>query len=383
MLVVPRFSAAKTALKRLTMNTLLIREIIMDYFKVLKRAWEITWRYRALWVFGILVALATGGGGGSGGGGSSGGNIPSGQGPFNGGEFPGLHLGSEVVTALVVLAVALVLFLVLLGVVLAIGRYIASTALIRMTDHYEETGEKVSVRQGFRLGWSRASWRLFLIDLLVSLPAVILALVSIGIALVPLLLWTTRNNTLGVLGTVATIGLVFLAVLLIVLLAVALNTLREFFWRVCVLEGQGVLDSIRKGFGLVKRRLGNVAMMWLIMLGIGLGYTIITIPVFLVLLLAGVLIGGIPALLVGLLVHLLVAEGAAAWIAGGLVGLPVMLLVIVVPSIFIGGIYQTFNFNVWTLTYRELRALEQVAAEPMASVPLPEPPAMEEPADQA
>ena len=34
----------------------------MDQIRVLKRAWEITWRYRALWVFGIILALTTGGG---------------------------------------------------------------------------------------------------------------------------------------------------------------------------------------------------------------------------------------------------------------------------------------------------------------------------------
>ena len=43
----------------------------MDHMKVLRRSFEITWRYRVLWVFGILLALTSGGGGGNGGGGSS------------------------------------------------------------------------------------------------------------------------------------------------------------------------------------------------------------------------------------------------------------------------------------------------------------------------
>ena len=34
----------------------------MDHVKVLKRAWEILWRYRVLWVFGIILALTAGGG---------------------------------------------------------------------------------------------------------------------------------------------------------------------------------------------------------------------------------------------------------------------------------------------------------------------------------
>ena len=37
----------------------------MDHIKILKRAFNITWVYRALWVFGIILALTTGGNSGS------------------------------------------------------------------------------------------------------------------------------------------------------------------------------------------------------------------------------------------------------------------------------------------------------------------------------
>ena len=37
----------------------------MDYGKVLGRAWQITWRWKALWLLGFLASL--GGGGGMGG----------------------------------------------------------------------------------------------------------------------------------------------------------------------------------------------------------------------------------------------------------------------------------------------------------------------------
>ena len=37
---------------------MLLKEVSkMDHFKVLKRALEITCRYRVLWVFGIILAL--------------------------------------------------------------------------------------------------------------------------------------------------------------------------------------------------------------------------------------------------------------------------------------------------------------------------------------
>ena len=33
----------------------------MDYFDLLKRAWTITWRYKALWVLGLFVGAVSGG----------------------------------------------------------------------------------------------------------------------------------------------------------------------------------------------------------------------------------------------------------------------------------------------------------------------------------
>jgi hypothetical protein len=43
------------------------KEKTMDPVKILKRAWHILWSYRALWIFGLILALtAAGSSGGSG-----------------------------------------------------------------------------------------------------------------------------------------------------------------------------------------------------------------------------------------------------------------------------------------------------------------------------
>ena len=46
----------------------------MSYGEVLSNAWKTIWKYKVLWIFGILAGLGSGGGGG-GGGGSAGPNI--------------------------------------------------------------------------------------------------------------------------------------------------------------------------------------------------------------------------------------------------------------------------------------------------------------------
>ena len=75
----------------------------MDHMQVLKRAWENTWRYRALWVFGVLVALTSFHGGGSGGGGGDG------SGGDNWGfDFTEPEISPEVGSALIAIAIGLV-----------------------------------------------------------------------------------------------------------------------------------------------------------------------------------------------------------------------------------------------------------------------------------
>jgi len=329
----------------------------MDHLKVLKRSFEITWRYRALWVFGILLALTTGGGGGGGGSGwdSRGGRVS--PPPSEGFRVP--EIPPQVVTALIAVGIGLACVILILIIASIVVRYLAETSLIRMVNDHEETGEKRSVRQGFRWGWSRTALRLFLIDLLIGLPLVVGFILLLLLALTPLLLWTTGSQTAGVIGTVAAVGLVVLFVLLFIVVAVVVSLLTHFFRRACALEEIGVREAIRQGYGLVRRHLKDVAVMWLIMVGLGFAWLIVMIPVVLILVLLGIVLGGMPALLVGGLASLAL-KGALPWILAGAVGLPIFILVIAIPSLFLGGLWQVFKSSVWTLTYRELRALEAV-----------------------
>jgi len=335
----------------------------MDHIQVLKRAWEITWRYRALWVFGIILALTTGGG-----------SWPSARGDGDGGFQYQLGRGDipeippQAVSAMIAIGVGLACAVVILIIAAAIARYVAETALIRLVDDYEETGETRSVRQGFRLGWSRTAWRLFLINLLTGLPTALAFILLFALALAPLLLWTTDNRAAGIIGTVATIGLFLLVILLAIVVGVVLSLLMHFFRRACALEELGVIESIRQGCGVVRQHLKDVAIMWLIMFGLGIGWTILMIPVTILLVFVGGVLGGLPALLVGGLASL-ASEGAMPWILAAIVGLPIFILVVAVPGLFLGGLAEVFKSSAWTLTYRELRALESLETEP---APLPE-----------
>ena len=339
----------------------------MDYTKVLKRAWEITWRYRVLWVFGVILVLATSRGGGGGGPqynlGSQ--DLSSLWGGFGAPYAPSPEVWAPLVGVLISVGIALACFILILAVVFIIARYVAETALIRLVDDHEETGEKRSVGQGFRMGWSRSAFRLFLINLLIDLPLAVAFILLFLLGLAPLLLWATGNRTAGVVGTVVTIGLVFLFVLLAIVVGVVVSLLKRFFFRACVLENLGVIEAIKRGFGVVRDNLKDVAVMWLIMLLVGIGLALGTIIVGLLLMLLGVVLAGVPAFLAGWLSSL-AFQGPVPWIVGAVVGVPIFFLVMVIPMLFLAGLIEVFKSSVWTLTYRETRATEGTELEPSA-----------------
>jgi len=356
----------------------------MDHIKVLKRAWHIVWNYRALWIFGIILALTTASGGYNGSGSSGGGGNRGGNGDFPPpGDFSVPEIPPQVVTTLIVAGIAVMCVIVILIIASAIARYVSETALIRMVDHYEETGEKLGVRQGFRLGWSRTAWRLFLIGLLTGLPLVLafllLFVLTAGLAIPSAMAIDAHNVVIGVIGIIAAVGIFFLGLFALILVSVALRLLMHFFRRACALEELGVIEAIRQGFGVVIRHWQDVLIMWLIMIGVSIGWaiallaiTILLFPVILLLIVVGGVLGGLPALLVWGLASLFF-EGAVPWILAAVVGIPIFALVMAVPWLFLGGLMEVFKSSTWTLTYRELRALESLETEP-GELPAPDEP---------
>jgi hypothetical protein len=333
----------------------------MDHIKILKRAFTITWSYRVLWVFGFLLALTLPRNGGSSNSGVQ----------FSGNDLQGFSyrpgITPQIVSAIVTAGLVLLCVFLLLAIAATIVRYISETALIRMVDMNEASGEQVGVRAGFRLGWSFRAFRLFLIDLLFGLAGFLAFLLLVAVAAAPFLVWLTNNPTLHVMGTVLGIGLIFLVILFFILVAIILSVVMHFIRRSAVLGDLGVFESIGRGFVLVRQRLGDIVIMALIMFAIGLGWIAVSIPFFILLLMIAVVLGGLPALMVGMLASLF-SQGALPWIVAILVGLPIFLLVLIIPGSFVGGLYETFKSSTWTLTYREVLAL--IGSQPAADEPL-------------
>ncbi len=354
---------------------------MIDIGKILKRAWHILWNYKVLWIFGILLAITVGGS--NGGGGNSGyrfnGNVGNGNTYLNTPrlqEFnhwaqqnldPLFTYPREHIATLIWIGVGLLLFILVIGAIFAIIRYVSETSVIRMVNEYEQTGTKVSFKQGWKMGWSRAAFRMWLIDLILGLPVLLFVLLLLGLGAAVYFSVTGGSQAIAVSGVVAAIGCAFLFIFAFVILMIVLMLLRHFFVRMAALENTGVGESFRRGWQMFKRNWKSAGLIWLVMLGIGIGLTIVgfvtfflLIPVYIVLLLPAAIVAVIPGL-VAFGITSIFSGGVLAWIVGGLVALPFFFLVLFAPLLLIGAWIQVFNSSVWTLTYREMKALESVA----------------------
>jgi hypothetical protein len=392
----------------------------MDYSTIFRSAWEITRRCRALWLFGILLALTTASwtpwmlgnasrdeegdfslvtynahddsveipwlvrarGSGEGDiifnykGRQDGRPLTKGDVIINysppdefslavASEGPGgfldlstVRMASDVVRNIVLIVVGLFFVLGLLLIAGIVAHYVAQTALIQSVDAYEKTGRRPGVRGGFRQGWSRTAVKLFLIDLFVNVLALAFILLLFLVALAPLSLWATGNIAAGVIGSLLTVGLFLVNVVLVIVAAASLSLLKHFVRRACAIDGLGMIEAIRHGTVVVRHHVRQVAPVWLVFIAVSVVWPIFMIPLAILLMIGGLVLGGATGVLAGALAFT-VFEGVAPWIIGAAVGIPVFLLVLVGPLAFLGGLRMVFESSTWTLTYRELRAKER------------------------
>jgi hypothetical protein len=362
---------------------------MIDFGKILKRAWHIVWNYRTLWILGFLLALFGGmysGNPGSSGSGNNGVhlnyNIPANWPPSVRQHVQQLYQWAqnnvvplaehplEHIATFVWIGVGFFLLVLLIGVVTSLIRYPAFTAVLRMVDGYEATGEKVGFRAGWKLGWNKRALRVWWIDFLIQgLPGLIMFLLIIG-AVVNLTIQAIRNNTAAIVVGAILLGLVILVTILVALVLVFLRLLSQFFWRKAALEDKGTKAAFREGWAMFKRNWNSALLMWLIMVGIKIGFgiamflaTLLLVPAFIILLIPAIIVGAIPGLVVFGIASLF-GNTIVAAVVGVIAFIPIFAVIVLSPVTFLFGLYTVYDSSAWTLAYREMNALNAVA--PMA-----------------
>jgi hypothetical protein len=273
----------------------------------------------------------------------------------------------------------LIEFAVILAVLLLLGafaRYVTETAVIRMVDETEKTGVPLSLWEGMRRGFSFRAGRLFLLDLAVGVLAIVAFIIVLGISIAPVLLASGGQEAVLITAGVGMLGLIILGFYLWLAASAILSVVMQPIRRFCVLEDQGLLASVRQGITLTKHHMKDVVPLWLIWMGIrllwvplGILILILLAPIFLLTTLAGVAMGGVPAALVAAIANLFVG-GVTPWIMGALAGVPIFIVVMISPMLFVSGLVEIYKSTIWTLAYRDLRALESTVQVPVSQAPL-------------
>lgn len=299
----------------------------LDFFEVIKRAWQITWKYKFLWVFGYLIALAAGGSSFSSSMNSSFSGADSASAAKSAAGFAEAYLVSIIIAACVLMLFGLVIWILS---ILSTGGLVGVAAKI-------ERGETTSLKDGFKIG-AKNFWRIFGLNLIVGL-IIFLMIMAVIVPLIVIIVVISQAGDQGggmLAGMICLILVGIVAIFVIAIAATVLSLISIYATRYIVLESGRVFASFKNGWRLIRRKLGPTFLMFLL--------------VMLISSLAG-LAFAVPGLMIGIPVFVTMFSGIAAnnFFIVFLSFIGIILLVLVMS--FLNGVLETYRSIVWTLTF--------------------------------
>ena len=304
----------------------------MDFGKVLGRAWEITWRWKVLWIFGFLASLGQGSRGGSS-------SFQTG-----GQDLDRWVQRPDELWALmggVVLAVICVLFII--AIILWVVSVISRGALIAGVVQVEDEGS-TSFGQAWAVG-RKKFWTLFGLGVLAALPMLILVILGViffgvGIASGVGLMDVQEAAGIGTIVITSLIGICFLCCGLF-LVGIVLEQIRIYGERAAILEDAGWIDAFKRGWQVITENLGATIILWLIFFAIGIVIFVISF--------------GIIIMLAAPFLALFGLSDIGAWMIAPAACLGLVMLIIFA---LLRSVVATYISATWTLAYRELTGWE-------------------------
>ncbi len=334
----------------------------MDIGRVIARSLEIAWRHKFLWVFGFVMAL-TGGGGN---------NLNY---SFNRSDLNRTFLPSrgplsplQVEAGVVLVVIALAACLVLLFFILVLYfRFVARGALISSVRDIEKGTTPtlgIAWREGHHYyGRLLGLGFLFFVPLLVfTILILVLAFLPFIGSIVAILSQVGRGQPTpqeiapiisGILGFIA---LICCAVICILIVNLIIHPVYEFAVRGIVLEELDTFEGLSRGYRRLRENLGAVALLYLVLIGARIGWTLVLIVVSL----------PFSLVLFAFVMAAAATQSAAviALVALG-IGLPVGLVLV-----FVAGLFEVFESNAWTEGYLTLLG-PSAAPSPLAPTATP------------
>ena len=342
----------------------------MDFGGIIKRSWQITWRYKALWVLGIFAGVSgcAGGSSGSGGGGNSG---FSGS---NSSDFADLERVWDQAQGFVPLVIGIGVLLFFIGILWFVFAIAARGGLITGVNAVEEGSER-PLGELWRAGFGRF-WTLLGLDIMLSLPLLIVGVLMAVVILVPVIGAIAADRDPGPAILAPVCGSLVIGFPLLLIGGFVFGNMRLIAQRYVMLGDQGAVESARNSWHFLRARLKDTAIMWLINGALNMAASFVL---------------AIPAIVIGIAVAVPLVAAVAAEEYGALVaGIPVVIILFMLLGLAYNAVWGTYTSALWTLFFRDVSgmavAVMAASMAPAMSVsspapyaPAPEPPVAPQP----
>ncbi|MBU0731813.1 hypothetical protein KKC88_02945 [Patescibacteria group bacterium] len=302
----------------------------MDYGKILKRSFEITKKYKILWIFGMLIISGGGGGiGNSGSGFSEAGNSFNASSSADQWIMDVQNFFINYWWVVLIFVIALFLFM-LIGFIVSLA---AKGAMFKGVDTATK-GEKVKFWHHFGFGFHKF-WRILGIDLLIFL-IMLGILFALGLISIPFLIFFL----VPVIGWIVFIMFILLAIIALFLAAALITMFINYIYCYALIEDKKIKESFRLGWDLMKENFSKTLVMALILFGVTFAFTLVALlAIFLIF---------VPLFIVGMVLY----HSMGLW--GGIITGIFALIILILFALLIKGIRNTYIISAWVLTWQEL-----------------------------
>ncbi|NTW28062.1 MAG: hypothetical protein HGA39_01680 [Coriobacteriia bacterium] len=316
----------------------------MKYGEIVKKAWGITWRYRALWVLGMFAGITgwSAAGGSSGSGGSSSTSASS----TGLSDLPQTDWQDLLQRALPVIFVVVGVLLII-SLVWWLLSLVARASLIHAVNETEE-GRPVVLGAAWRVGSDRL-WRVLGLSVVLNLPLALGGLILAAVILVPIAVPLLRGAEPSSMIVAPICGALAIGVPVLLIASFVLGILYVIALRFVTLSDLRVGAAIREAWKAFRARIKNHSLMWLINWGLNFAAGIALSILFVVLALV-------------LVVPIVIAAIGQNWNVLVLL-ICVLVVLLVVVSLFYTAIWGTFTSALWTVFFRRLTGLEPEAPQ--------------------
>lgn len=308
-----------------------------NFGEILTRAWQIVWKNRVLWIFGILASCGRGGSSFNGSGSSQGDggfDTPSDLPPQ---LMQFLQTIEENLTAFIAITVAVVCIIWIVAIFLST---IGKIGLIRGTSQIDGGTEGLIFGQLFSES-TPYFWRIFGLSFFLGLPVIVMAMVlAAGLAFFAVS--ASSGSDAGTVGSIALVPILIGCICALIPLMFVIHMITRQAENAIVLEDMNVLPALSKGWDIFRQNLGPIIIMTIILAVINFAAgLIIAIPIIIVVLPAAI------AFVVG---------EAQNWTPLAIAGIYLCLYIPI--SLLLNGIAIAYTESAWTLTYLRLARVQ-------------------------